>query len=122
MSAGTVYEIRCDSCDVSFPPGTKSCLHCKQRLGRHPSRSLAVQTLRGPAALGETGDRIEPLADGFRWKPPVPGELADLTRPDSDSPEEPEGSPVRTALRLGVNALWILGAILITALQMCRGG
>lgn len=28
------YEVRCYSCDTSFAPGTKQCVHCGQRLGR----------------------------------------------------------------------------------------
>ena len=27
------YEVRCHTCDVSFPPGEKVCLHCGGRLG-----------------------------------------------------------------------------------------
>ncbi len=27
------YEVRCQTCDVSFPPDQKVCLHCGGRLG-----------------------------------------------------------------------------------------
>ena len=30
------YEVRCHSCNVSFPPDAKVCLHCGSRLGRIP--------------------------------------------------------------------------------------
>jgi hypothetical protein len=29
----TLYEVRCYSCQCSFAPGTKRCLHCGGRLG-----------------------------------------------------------------------------------------
>jgi hypothetical protein len=28
------YEVYCTRCSVSFPVGTKVCLHCGQRIGR----------------------------------------------------------------------------------------
>ncbi len=28
------YEVRCYSCDTSFAPGTRRCIHCGMRLGR----------------------------------------------------------------------------------------
>ena len=30
----TPYEIFCPSCRVTFPVGTKQCVHCGERLGR----------------------------------------------------------------------------------------
>jgi len=30
------FEVRCYHCDTSFAVGTKSCIHCGQRLGRPP--------------------------------------------------------------------------------------
>jgi hypothetical protein len=29
-----LYEVRCLGCNVSFPPGTRRCLHCGERIGR----------------------------------------------------------------------------------------
>ena len=29
-----LYEVRCASCNVSFPPGTRRCIHCGGRIGR----------------------------------------------------------------------------------------
>ncbi len=29
-----VYEVRCQSCNTSFPPGTRRCIHCGERIGR----------------------------------------------------------------------------------------
>ena len=32
----TAYEVRCYNCNVSFPPGTKRCMHCGGRTGQKP--------------------------------------------------------------------------------------
>ena len=121
MSAGNLYEVRCENCEVSFPPGTKQCLHCKARLDGRLRQAPPVVTMRGQTAR-PSGDPFASLDQSPGRRNPLFRELSDLPEPGSDSSEEKEGSPVRTALRLGVNALWILGAIVITALQMCRGG
>ena len=30
---GPAVEVRCDDCNVSFPPGTKRCIHCGEKIG-----------------------------------------------------------------------------------------
>ena len=32
----TPYEVRCESCQTTFPVGTRRCVHCGSRLGRRP--------------------------------------------------------------------------------------
>jgi hypothetical protein len=27
------YEVRCESCESSFAPGTRNCVHCGRRIG-----------------------------------------------------------------------------------------
>jgi hypothetical protein len=39
------YEVYCQNCRVSFPVGTRSCLHCGRPIGR---RSAAPATPAGP--------------------------------------------------------------------------
>ncbi len=34
----TPYEVRCERCRVSFPLGTRSCIHCEGVLGRKRQR------------------------------------------------------------------------------------
>ncbi len=42
------YEVYCTRCKVSFPVGTRVCVHCSQPIGRV---SVAAPTLRGPAPI-----------------------------------------------------------------------
>jgi hypothetical protein len=42
------YEVVCTRCKVTFPVGTRSCMHCGQPIGRAPART---PTLRGPAPI-----------------------------------------------------------------------
>ena len=42
-------EVRCLACDVSFPPGTKRCLHCGEKIGT--PRFLPVDNEQGIPGL-----------------------------------------------------------------------
>ena len=37
-----LYEVRCLHCNVSFPPGTRRCLHCGERIGRPPPVEMGL--------------------------------------------------------------------------------
>jgi hypothetical protein len=47
------YEVYCQRCRVSFPIGTRTCIHCGQRIGRArpmpPAPTRPGGTLRRPA-------------------------------------------------------------------------
>jgi hypothetical protein len=95
------YEVRCPGCNVSFPVGTKSCLHCGQRTalpGQGP-----LPTLRG--------DGYDPNAlPDFEAEPLEPVLL-----------EEAEGR-TRSPFRLGMSGIWILLALVGSAYRVCSGG
>jgi len=42
------YEVYCTRCKVSFPVGTRVCMHCGGPIGR---AATAAPTLRGPAPI-----------------------------------------------------------------------
>jgi hypothetical protein len=44
------YEVYCTRCGVSFPIGTRVCVHCGQPIGRAAALATA---LRGPAPIDE---------------------------------------------------------------------
>lgn len=56
-------EVRCHACDVSFPPGTKRCFHCGEKIGT--PRFLSVENEQGIPVL-ESADledvEVEPRA------------------------------------------------------------
>jgi hypothetical protein len=39
-STDTPYEVRCHECRVTFPVGTRRCIHCGERLGRARPRFI----------------------------------------------------------------------------------
>lgn len=111
MSVGSAYEIRCGNCQVSFPPGTKKCIHCGGRLG---GRTASRPPTPPPTWRAQQGESFFPTA--------LEGDPAAFEEFRPEAAEEPDASTPRRAIRVGVNLLWIVGAVLLTVLQMCRGG
>jgi hypothetical protein len=110
MAEVTEYEVRCPRCNVSFPVGTRTCLHCGGR------------TMRGEQAASLR--RGEPLPSPFeprtRGAPGEPVETG-LPRPlpvDVEQEEEEQSTRGRL-LRAGVTVLWILLAIGFSAARAC---
>jgi hypothetical protein len=47
------YEVYCEHCRVSFPVGTRSCIHCGARIGRpQPSRPIPARPASAQPAAG----------------------------------------------------------------------
>jgi hypothetical protein len=115
MAASDLYEVRCTHCEVSFPPGTKQCLHCGGRIGRRLRQAPPPPVMRSQNE--QPSDFLAYGADS-----PPEGKLIDLSELAADSEDEARSSSPRRAVRLGVNVLWIFGALMITLAQMCRGG
>lgn len=85
--AQTPYEVYCHACRVTFPVGTRRCLHCGGRLG-----ARGGMPFRGPPVLG--APRPGPLRPGL----PRPG------LPDGEDEEDAS----LTLRRFGGLALWAL--------------
>ena len=45
-----VFEVRCDRCSVTYPVGTRTCIHCGERLGRGGGAGAPRVTLRAAAS------------------------------------------------------------------------
>ncbi len=87
------FEVRCWHCNVSFPIGTKRCVHCGEKIGR-------------PAILGRPGDL----------------ELGEMPVFDPTE-EAAEAEPQRgRGFRLGVTALWLIAALLSAVVRACQEG
>lgn len=112
MADVSEYEVRCPRCDVSFPTGTKKCLHCGGATG--PSlgprgRIKIVERAPGRAAAeAPDPDRFE-LAQEFRAEP-IDGEPEE---------EQPQRSGMLRAL---ATVVWILIAIGISFARSCSEG
>jgi len=87
-----VFEVRCHNCDVSYPVGTKQCVHCGQRIAR--SRFLPIETDEDVPVLTSPGEledaEVEAGPRGGRW------------------------------LRAGFTIFWLLLAILSATARSCR--
>ncbi|HEY8155225.1 MAG TPA: hypothetical protein VII72_13950 [Myxococcota bacterium] len=68
MRSGTTpnpYEVYCTRCNVSFPVGTRVCMHCGQPIGRAAS---APRALGGPGPFDEEPAE-EPPARSVAFSP-----------------------------------------------------
>jgi hypothetical protein len=61
------YEVNCTRCRVSFPVGTRSCLHCGQPIGR--ATPAAAVLARRPEATGEDEDPQDFPVRGLKASP-----------------------------------------------------
>ena len=92
------FQVYCHSCDVTFPTGTKTCLHCggRTRLAGPSGGSLnrpAREMMAAPLDLANEVLAIQSLPD----------------LPVSESALEPEAVPARRSLlRAGMTVLWMI--------------
>lgn len=107
MTQISEYEVRCPSCDVSFPKGTKRCMHCGGRTG--------------PSHLG--GPRVAPRfsSDPFDPRAPEEGTRADdefvRPLPVDFEPEDEKPSKAGGIVRAMMTLIWVG---LAAALSMAR--
>jgi len=107
MAEAHKFEIRCPSCDVSFPPETRRCLHCGGRTG--PAR---FQVAGLPPEL-LTRDR----ASESDSSPPFDGEISALPMGDPEP-----GKTVGGWLKAGGSLVWIGLAVVFALMRACGGG
>jgi hypothetical protein len=105
-----LYEVWCHSCNVTFPPEARQCIHCGARL--RPDRPAAVS--RGPRSsgfeisYGDLGQSGSPVTTALGPAPSSGGQ------PSSESTqpvllEEEEQEPVRRSLlRAGMTVVWMV--------------
>lgn len=114
MADVTEYEVRCPRCDVSFPTGTKTCLHCGGATG--PSTGP-----RGRVRVAEWArpSRDEQASDMARFELAQPARATPI---DAQIAEE-DDTPRRGGLIRGAGTLvWILLAIGISIARSCSEG
>ena len=105
------YEVRCPRCDVTFPIGTRTCVHCGgSTVASNETPEISIESLPS-FDFGSTGDRdsSEPKirsrervdADSARSSNPRSGPLEDL-----ESEEEAPGAG-RSILGSMGSLIWI---------------
>lgn len=57
----TPYEVYCYSCRVTFPVGTRACVHCGRPIGTQFAPPGALPVGPGPARPDEVEDAADPL-------------------------------------------------------------
>ena len=143
---GSPYEVRCLRCDVSFPLGTRRCIHC----GGPTSSSGASYgassgafaglgtTMPGPfaPASGTSPAPIGVETDGpFPWSRPRDSEALPSSRPASRPAPgsgipgaelpEPDEAPQTTGaklLRSLGSLIWIVALIGFSIVRSCSEG
>jgi hypothetical protein len=88
----TAYEVRCHRCKVSFPVGTRRCLHCGGRTGAPSMGEAASPRLLGP-----------------------PGPF------DPGAVDEEEMETRRGPLRVAMGVVWVLLALVLSFYRVCTG-
>jgi hypothetical protein len=112
------YEDWCPSCLVSFPVGTKRCIHCGGRIARdRPARGAG-----SPPRIVETDAR------GFSSKRKNVHEsdlglteVVDVQHTDQPLEEAGEETPKRRGLRAGMSVIWMVLLAAGYIWQNCAG-
>ncbi len=102
------YEVRCQLCDVSFPPGTKRCLYCGERTSSDPR-------IREPEAAAVFQQLLEREA---------PERVTGQPQPSPAEIEEEEATPsLRRSLPRSIGSLvWIFLLVAVSIYRGCSEG
>ncbi len=95
------YEVWCSTCNVTFPTGTKRCLHCGGRTQPEPPRvSRHRVAAPEPELLAATPLSYTTEAGNMAATPSLPMRGAAV---------EPEEEPARRSLlRAGMTVMWMI--------------
>jgi len=106
------FEVRCLQCDVSFPVGTKRCMHCGNKIGRTPRSSPELAEMPFPVA------EVEPTAHGATADDRLLG-LPGFGGAAEDAGEEGESVP-RSVARVGMTLVWVLILVVGLLTRLCE--
>ena len=107
MAEAHEFEVRCPSCDVSFPPETRVCVHCGGRTGPARFQVAGLPSETFARDLASESDSSAPF-DNERGPLPM---------------SDPE--PRKTAggwLKAGGSLVWIGLAVVFALMRACGGG
>ena len=126
----TPFEVYCVNCKVTFPIGTRKCLHCGARVA--PQGRARVVRSGGPTALSEVARKhMQTSADAGAGRPtsrrnPTLEELAEAAIPSTVSrsglPIDDVDDMLPKRRFSPMTTLWILLAFTGAAVRACGGG
>ncbi len=99
----TPFEVYCFNCKVTFPIGTRRCVHCGARVASSEGTGLALHIARAARAAGGDSSQVEVPGAEF------PGEEVEETLP-----RQPKLSPIAR--------VWIVLALFGALIRICSGG
>ncbi len=110
----TPFEVRCPRCDVTFPIGTKRCVHCGGRTVRSS----------GPRAVGRIeaiGGSEEDASSGpIEWASGSGGDLPEYDGSDREFEVEDEPPSIaRTLVRSLGGLIWVIALIVFSLVRNC---
>ncbi|MDE0886947.1 MAG: hypothetical protein OSB70_15585 [Myxococcota bacterium] len=109
MAEISPYEVRCPSCNVSFPVGTRRCMHCGGRTGPSPWNA---------------GQAPPDLLESYDARQGGETELATAS-PELEPLEIEESAPrggIRGRLNAGMSLIWIVLAVGFSIMRACGEG
>ncbi len=129
------FEVRCARCDVTFPVGTKRCIHCGVPIGPGHAVSLSdtrFGTSATPYDSADVGSFETKYGMGgeqsvFRDEPGnastgVGAAPASASAPASADAEDAGSSPVKALIRSMGGVIWILLLVGFSLARSCGGG
>ncbi len=104
----TPFEVYCFNCKVTFPVGTRHCVHCGARVASSEQAGLALRIARASKAAAGDSSQVEVSAPG----------LPSLEFPG----EEAEETPSRQSKLSPIARIWIVLALFGALIRICSGG
>jgi hypothetical protein len=103
------FEVRCPSCNVSFPVGTKRCIHCGERTSK---------------SLGNSSGRLRSQEPASTQELRGPGSTIDYDGGESpfDEAGDEAVAPRTSILRRSVTIIWVVILIGISVIRACMEG
>ena len=113
-SSRAPFEVCCPRCEVTFPIGTKRCIHCGGRTvpSSRPGESGQIETLR----RSEGGEASDP----FDWDSESGFDPAEYDGTERELEMDDESPPVgRTLARSLGGLVWVIALIVFSIARNC---
>jgi hypothetical protein len=110
MAKASEYEVHCPRCRVTFPVGTKRCVHCGGRTGQRVESE-------GRPVWDDRSGRFRVVTAGGSDVESTQRPLAFDAEPEEDEADQTGRGGI---LRVAVTVVWILLAVAFSILRACQ--